>query len=307
MLSDEKFYDRAAKFALLKDVDGKYFTFEEYKALTEANQKDKDGNLVYLYTTNVNDQYSYIQAAKDKAYSVLVMDGQLDVHAISQMEQKFEKTRFVRVDSDTIDNLIPKSDAGKVTLDEEQKNALQEIFKSQMPKIEKTEFYVTFEALGASSNPVMLTQSEYMRRMREMSSMQPGMSFYGEMPDNFNLVLNTDHELVKQVLSDEEQACAEKLSPVTADLKGWKARQEDLREAQNKKKEEEITSQEKEDMTNTNKKVDELVAQRNTILAEYAGNNKVVSQLIDLALLANGMLKGEALSQFIKRSVQMIG
>ena len=307
MLSDEKFYDRAAKFALLKDVDGKFFTFEEYKALTEANQTDKDGNRIYLYTTNVNDQYSYIQAAKDKAYSVLVMDGQLDVHAISQMEQKFEKTQFVRVDSDTVDNLIRKNDAGQVTLNEDEKNALQEMFKSQLPKIEKTEFYVTFEALGASSNPVMLTQSEYMRRMREMSSMQPGMSFYGEMPDNYNLVLNTDHELVKKVLADEEQACSDKLQPIVADLKGWKARQSDLREAQGKKKEEEITSEEKEDMTNTDKKVDELVAQRNTVLSEYAGENKVVSQMIDLALLANGMLKGEALSQFIKRSVQLIG
>ena len=307
MLSDEKFYDRGAKFALLKDVDGKYYTFEEYKALVEANQTDKEGNLIYLYTTNVNDQYSYIQAAKDKAYSVLIMDGQLDVHAISQMEQKFDKTRFVRVDSDTIDNLIRKDNVGQVTLNEDQKNALQEMFKSQLPKIEKTDFIVTFEALGENSNPVMLTQSEYMRRMREMSAMQPGMSFYGEMPDNYNLVLNTDHELVKKVLSEEEQNCEEKLKPILADLKGWKARQEDLREAQNKKKEEEITSAEKEDMTNTNHKIDELTSQRNAILAEYAGSNKLVSQLIDLALLANGMLKGEALSKFIKRSVQLIG
>ncbi len=307
MLSEEKFYDRAAKFALLKDVDGKYYTFEEYKALTEANQTDKEGNLIYLYTTNANDQYSYIQAAKDKAYSVLIMDGQLDVHAISQMEQKFEKTRFVRVDSDTIDNLIRKDDVSKVTLNEDEKNALQEMFKSQLPKIDKTDFIVTFEALGANSNPVMLTQSEYMRRMREMSAMQPGMSFYGELPDNYNLVLNTDHELVKKILTEEEAACAEKLNPILADLKGWKTRQSDLRETQSKKKEEEITSEEKEDMTSTNKKIDELVEQRNSILSEYAGENKLVSQLIDLALLANGMLKGEALSQFIKRSVQMIG
>ncbi len=306
MLSEEKFYDRAAKFALLKDVDGKYYTFEEYKTLTEANQTDKEGNLVYLYTTNANDQYSYIQAAKDKAYSVLTMNGQLDIHAISQMEQKFEKTRFVRVDSDTIDNLIRKEDVNKVTLNEDEKNVLQEMFKSQLPKIEKTDFIVTFEALGENSNPVMLTQSEYMRRMREMSAMQPGMSFYGELPDSYNLVLNTEHELVKKILTEEEAACAEKLNPILADLKGWKARQSDLREAQSKKKEEEITSEEKEDMTNTNKKIDELVEQRNSILSEYAAENKLVSQLIDLALLANGMLKGEALSQFIKRSVQMI-
>ncbi|MBR5297857.1 MAG: molecular chaperone HtpG, partial [Parabacteroides sp.] len=300
-------YDRVAKFALLKDVGGKYFTFEEYKTLTEGEQTDKDGNLIYLYTTNINDQYSYIQAAKDKGYSVLVMDGQLDVHAISQLEQKFEKTRFVRVDSDTIDNLIRKTDANQVTLNEDQKNALQEMFKSQMPKLDKIEFMVTFEALGENSNPVMLTQSEYMRRMREMSAMQPGMSFYGELPESYSLVLNTDHALVKRLLTEEETACAEKLNPILGDLNGWKARQADLREAQSKKKEEEISSAEKEDMTNTNKKVDELVEQRNAIWAEYAASNKLVSQLIDLALLANGMLKGEALSQFIKRSVQMIG
>lgn len=307
MLSDEKFYERAAKFALLKDVDGIFYTFDEYNTLVKENQTDKEGNLIYLYTNNKDEQYSYIHAAKDKGYSVLMMDGQLDVHVVGQLEQKFEKTRFVRVDSDTVDNLIPKENAGKVTLEKNQKNALQQVFKSQLPKVEKTEFYVTFEALGANANPVMITQSEYMRRMREMSAMQPGMSFYGEMPDNYNLVLNTDHELVKEVLSDEESACSEKLSPVLADLKGWQARQSDLQDAQGKKKEEEISSQEKEDLTKTSQKIDELQAQRDAILAEYAAGNKVVSQLIDLALLGNGMLKGEALSRFIKRSVQLIG
>ena len=307
MLTDEKFYDRAVKFALFKDVEGKYFTFEEYKNLIKDNQTDKEGNLIYLYTTNKDEQYSYIQAAKDKGYSVLDMDGQLDVHLIGQLEQKFEKSRFVRVDSDTIDNLIRKEDANKVTLSEEQKTAMQEVFKSQMPKLNKTEFYVTFEALGENANPVMLTQSEYMRRMREMSAMQPGMSFYGEMPDSFNFVLNTDHPLIKKVLTEEEQACDEKLKPILGDIKGWEARQADLREAQSKKKEDEITAQEKEDMTNTDHKLDELREQRNQVLAEYAGTNKTVSQLIDLALLGNGMLKGEALSQFIKRSVELIG
>ena len=307
MLTDEKFYDRAVKFALFKDVEGKYFTFEEYKNLIKDNQTDKEGNLIYLYTTNKDEQYSYIQAAKDKGYSVLEMDGQLDVHLIGQLEQKFEKSRFVRVDSDTIDNLIRKEDSNKVTLSEEQKTAMQEVFKSQMPKLNKTEFYVTFEALGENANPVMLTQSEYMRRMREMSAMQPGMSFYGEMPDSFNFVLNTDHPLIKKVLTEEEQACDEKLKPILSDIKGWEARQADLREAQSKKKEDEITAQEKEDMTNTDHKLDELREQRNQVLAEYAGTNKTVSQLIDLALLGNGMLKGEALSQFIKRSVELIG
>ena len=307
MLTQEDFYDRAKDFALLSDTDGKHYTFEEYKTLIKDNQTDKDGNLIYLYANNKDEQYSYIQAAKDKGYSVLEMDGQLDVHLIGQLEQKFEKSRFVRVDSDTIDNLIRKEDSNKVTLSEEQKMAMQEVFKSQMPKLNKTEFYVTFEALGENANPVMLTQSEYMRRMREMSAMQPGMSFYGEMPDSFNFVLNTDHPLIKKVLTEEEQACDEKLKPILSDIKGWEARQADLREAQSKKKEDEITAQEKEDMTNTNHKLDELREQRNQVLAEYAGTNKTVSQLIDLALLGNGMLKGEALSQFIKRSVELIG
>lgn len=307
MLTDEKFYDRAVKFTLVKDVEGKYFTLEEYKNLIKDNQTDKDGNLIYLYTTNKDEQYSYIQAAKDKGYSVLEMNGQLDVHAIGQLEQKFEKSRFTRVDGDTIDNLIRKADANQVALDEEQKNALREVFKSQLPKVEKAEFYVTFEALGEAANPVILTQSEYMRRMREMSAMQPGMSFYGEMPDSFNFVLNTDHALVKKVLADEETACAESLKPILADIKGWEARQADLRESQSKKKEEEITAEEKEDMTNTNHKLDELRGQRDQILADYAKGNNLVSQLIDLALLGNGMLKGEALSRFIKRSVKMIG
>jgi molecular chaperone HtpG len=307
MLTDDKFYDRAAKFALFKDVDGKYFTFEEYRTLVKESQKDREGNLIYLYTGSPEDQYSYIQAAKDKGYSVLMMDGQLDVHFAGKLEEKLEKTRLVRVDSDTIDNLIRKEDAGKeVTLSEDRKNALQEIFKSRMPKMEKAEFYVTFEALGENSNPVMLTQSEYMRRMREMSAMQPGMSFYGELPDNYNLVLNTDHPLVKKVLADEESACADKLNPILADIKGWEARRSSLSEAQKDKKDEEIPALEKEDMENTNRKLDELRDQRNALFAEYAASNDLVGQLIDLALLGNGMLKGEPLSRFIKRSVQML-
>lgn len=306
MLSDEKFYERAAKFALYKDVDDQYYTHDEYQQLIKENQTDKEGFLTYLYTTNPNDQYSYIQAAKDKGYSVLVMDGQLDVHAISQLEQKLEKTKFVRVDSDTIDRLIRKTDGNTVHLDDRQKEALQEIFTSQLLGIDKVEFTVSFEALGQSANPVMLTQSEYMRRMREMSAMQPGMSFYGEMPDSYNLVLNTDHALIQSVLTDEEKACAEKLQPVRNDIKGWEARQSDLREAQNKKKEDEITASEKEDLTNTNRKLTELRGQQNAILAEYAAGNPIIGQLIDLALLGNGLLKGEALSRFIRRSVDLI-
>ncbi len=306
MLTDEKFYDRAAKFALLKDVDGKYFTFEEYKTLVKENQTDKEGNLIYLYTNSKDEQYSYIQAAKDKGYSVLFMDGQLDTHVIGQLEQKFEKTQFVRVDSDVIDNIIRKENKNTVSLSDDQQKALQQMFKSQTPKLEKADFYVTVEALGENSSPVMLTQSEYMRRMREMSAMQPGMSFYGELPESYNLVLNSDHRLVKEVLEQEEAACTEKLEPIQAEIKGWEARQSDLRDAQSKKKDEEITAEEKEDMTNTNKKLDELREQYNEVLAEYATQNKLVSQLIDLALLSNGMLKGEALSRFIRRSVDMI-
>ena len=307
MLSDEKFYDRAAKFALLKDVDGTYYTLEEYRKLIASEQTDKEGGVIYLYTTNPDEQYSYIQAAKDRGYNVLVMDGQLDVHAIGQLEQKIEKTRFVRVDSDTIDRLILKADAPTVSLTDEQRQALQQVFRSRLPKMGKTDFVVTFEALGPSANPVMLTQGEFMRRMREMSAMQPGMSFYGEMPESYNLVLNTDHPLILSVLSDEEKACTDKLQPILSDIKGWEARQHDLREAQNKKKEDELTEAEKEDMTNTNRTLDELRSRRDTILTEYAAGNKVVGQLIDLALLANGLLKGEPLSRFIRRSVELIG
>lgn len=307
MLSEEKFYERAAKFALLKDVDDKYYTFEEYRKLVEANQTNKDGNLVYLYTNSKDDQYSYIQAAKDKGYNVLIMDGQLDTHVVGQLEQKLDKTSFIRVDSDTIENIIKKEDTSTVSFTDDQQNALREVFKTSLPKLDKTEFMVMFEALGENTNPVMLTQSEYMRRMREMSAMQPGMSFYGEMPESYSLVLNTDHSLVKKVLEETEEACKEKTTPILNDLKGWKTREADLRESQSKKKEEEISEQEKEDLTSTNRKVEELTEQYNSIFATYAPDNKLINQLIDLALLSNGMLKGEALSKFIKRSVQLIG
>ena len=306
MLSDEKFYERAVKFDLFKDVDNKYFTLEEYKTLIKDTQTDKDDTLIYLYSTNPNDQYSYIQAAKDKGYSVLLFDGQLDMPMIGQLEQKFEKTRYVRVDSDTIGKIIRKDDSQNVELDADQKNALQEVFKSRIPTIEKTDFIVSFEALGAETNPVMLTQSEYMRRMRDMAAIQPGMSFYGELPDSYNLVLNTDHKLVKKVLEDEEKACTDKVKPLLDEIKGWEARQADLRDSQNKKKQEEITEAEKEDMANTNKTLDDLRQSRNQIFTDYAKDNNLVSQLIDLALLSNGMLKGEALSRFIRRSAEML-
>ncbi|MDR3268067.1 MAG: molecular chaperone HtpG [Tannerella sp.] len=306
MLSDDKFYDRAAKFSFLKDVDDTYFTQDEYRKLVQENQTDKDGTTIYLYTTSRNDQYSYIQVAKEKGYSVLLMDGQLDVHVISRLEQKLEKTRFVRVDGDTIDNLIRKTDQNTVHLDDAQQTTLREIFKRRFPTLEKTEFQVTFEALGQQANPVMLTQSEYMRRMREMSTMQPGMSIYGDIPDSYNLVLNTDHPLLKNILADEEKTCAGELNPILADIKGWEARRTDLREAQNKKKPEEITPAETADLTDTNKKLDELQEQRDRIFSAYAAENPIVGQLIDLALLGNGLLKGEPLSRFIRRSVDIL-
>ena len=306
MLSEEKFYDRALKFDLLKDVDGKYFTLDEYKKLIESSQKDKDGTLIYLYSTNPNDQYSYISAAKDKGYSVLLFDGQLDIPMVGHFEQKNEKTRYVRVDSDTIGQLIRKDEAQVVNFTEDQKNAMQQVFKSRTPALEKTEFMVSLEALGAESNPVMLTQSEYMRRMREMAAIQPGMSFYGEMPDSYTLVLNTDHKLIKKVMEDEEKACTEQVQPILNDIKGWEARQKDLRDKQNKKKYDDITEAEREDMTNTNKKLDELREQCNQVYAGFAKDNQLVSQLIDLALLSNGMLKGESLSRFIKRSADLL-
>lgn len=306
MLTDEKFYDRSSKFFLLKDVDGIYFTLDQYKDLIKGEQTDKDGNLIYLYSTKKDEQYSYIEAAKEKGYNVLLMDGQLDVHMVGFLEQKLEKAHFVRVDSDTIDNLVRKEKNGEVKFSEDQQKAMREIFKSQLPKLDKAEFSIVFEALGSASNPVMITQSEYMRRMREMSAMQPGMSFYGELPDSYNLVLNTDHPLIQQVLDNEENECSVKLAPVVSDLKGWEARQADLTKSQSGKKDEEIPASEKEDLLNTNKKIDELNAECNTIWSTYAAGNKTVSQLIDLALLSNGMLKGEALSRFIKRSVDLI-
>jgi molecular chaperone HtpG len=308
ILTDEKFHDRAGKFVLLKDVDGKYFTLEEYKTLIKEEQTDKDDTLVFLYTDNVEERYAYIQAAKDKGYNVLLFDGQLDLHFAGKLEEKGDKMRFVRVDSDTLANLIRKEDhKSAVSLSDEQQATLQEVFKSQLPKAEKTDFYVTLEALGASAQPIVLTQSEYMRRMREMSTVQSGMSFYGELPDHYSVVLNADHPLIQKVLSETTTACTDRLSPILADLKGWEARKTSLLDKKKEQKEEDIPVTDKEDLESTEKKIEELSTQRNAVLAEEAANNKLVGELIDLALLSNGMLKGEALSRFIGRSLQMIG
>ena len=306
MLSQEDFYDRAKDFALFKDVDGKYFTFEEYKTLIKDNQTDKDGNLVYLYANNKEEQYSYIEAAKEKGYSVLIMDGQLDTPMVNMLEQKLEKSRFTRVDSDIIDRLIVKEDAKKTELTKEQTDNLSQVFRSQMPKLDKTEFMVEVQALGENSKPVMITQNEWMRRMKAMSQFQQGMNFYGQMPDSYSIVLNSDHSLVKKVLEDSEAHTSEALKPILAEIRGQEARLAALHQEQTKKKPEEITQEEKDDVHNTEKAIQDEKAKRDEIVANYAKDNSIVHQLIDLALLQNGMLKGAALEAFLKRSVDLI-
>ncbi len=251
MLSDDKFYDRANKFCLVKNTDNKLFTFEEYKTLISANQTDKDDTLIYLYSNSKDAEYSYINAAKEKGYDVVLFDGQLDVHMASLLEQKLEKCRFVRVDSDTVDNLIKKDEEKEVSLTDKQKEELKDTFLHRIPKIEKTEFTIDYKALSENVMPIQITQNEFMRRMREMSAMQTGMSFYGEMPNNYNLVLNIDHPLIKNIMAD-------------------------------------VDGKEKD------------------AVEKYAEENSTVGQLIDLALLSNGMLKGEELSKFIKQSVDII-
>lgn len=306
MLSQEDFYDRAKDFALFKDVAGKYFTMEEYKTLIKDNQTDKNGDLVYLYATNKNDQYSYIKAAEDKGYSVLLMDGQLDMPMVSMLEQKLEKSRFARVDADIIDRLIQKEDAKKSALEADDRDKLSEVFRSQMPMDGKATFNVDMEALGEQAQPVLITESEYMRRMKDMSHFQPGMSFYGQMPDSYTVVLNTDHALVKEVLDETRKATDEALKPIEGELKGQQARLAALHQSQSKKKPEEITKEEKDDLEKAEKAVNEQCDKKKKILCDYAKDNKIVHQLIDLALLQNGMLKGKALDEFLKRSVEMI-
>ena len=306
MLSEESFYDRAKDFALFKDVDGKYFTYDEYKTLIKDQQTDKEGQLVYLYATDAEEQYSYIEAAKAKGYSVLLFDGQLDTPTVSMYEQKFEKSRFTRVDGDVIDRLIQKSDEKKEALAPESRDSITSVFQSQLPKMEKSEIYVDVEAMGEQQQPVVITQSEYMRRMKDMSRYQQGMGFYAQMPDSYSLVLNSDHQLVKKVLADCEEKTAEALKPVSGEIKGLEARLAALRQSQDKKKPEEITEEEKNDMRDTQKAIEDEKKKKKDILSDYAKGNPVVHQLIDLALLQNGMLKGAALDAFLKRSVEMI-
>ena len=306
MLTQEDFYERAKDFALLADTDGKCYTFDEYKTLIKDNQTDKDGTLIYLYANNKEEQYSYIDAAKNKGYNVLLMDGQLDIAVVSMLEQKFEKTRFTRVDSDVVDNLIVKEEAKGEALDASQQEVLATLFKSQLPKMDKTEFHVSAQPLGEETSPVLITQSEYMRRMKEMANIQAGMSFYGEMPDMYSLVLNSDHKLVKGILADESNECATTLAPIQAEIDEVSKQRKELRKQHEGKKDEEIPTAEKDELEKLDKKWDDLKQQKEGILSGYAGQNKVVRQLIDLALLQNGMLKGEALNNFVKRSLELI-
>lgn len=308
MLTDEKFYDRAKEFALFKNVDGKYFTFDEYKSLIAPEQTDKDGNLIYLYANNADEQHTYIEAAKAKGYDVLLMDGQLDAHWISQLEQKNEKSRFVRVDSDVVEKLIVKADAAKVELTDEQRSALTAVFQSQLPVQEKTEFIVTLENLGAEVQPIVITQNEWMRRMKEMAATggNPMMGFYGEMPNSYNVVLNVAHPLVDALLKTEEAECADKVAPLSQTMAGLDTRKNALNEAHKGKKGEEIPTAEKEELADIDKQIAALGEQKKAVYADFAAAHNRVKQLVDLALLANNMLKGKDLAEFVKRSVDLL-
>ena len=306
MLTEESFYDKAKQFALFTDTDDKHFTYEEYQTLIKDNQTDKDGNLIYLYATDRDEQYTYIEAAHEKGYNVLNFDGQLDTAMLNLFEQKMEKSRFSRVDADIIDRIIVKEDLNKVTLTSEESEMLTTAFKSQMPELKKTEFYVEAQPLGATASPLLITQSEYMRRMKEMAAINAGMSFYGEMPDMYTLILNTDHPLIQSVLTAEKEQTASALAPINEETTALQAREEALEASHKGMKDEEIPSAEKDELSELHTKIDAQRTKREAIYTDFAKNNKVLHQLIDLALLGNGMLKGEALSKFIKRSVDLI-
>jgi molecular chaperone HtpG len=307
MLTDDKFYDRAKKFALLKNVDGKYFTFDEYMEIIKTNQTDKDKQLVYLYATNELDQHSYIEAAKNKGYDVLLMDGQLDIHFVNHLEQKFENSRFVRVDSDIVEKLIPKEDKLELKLNEQQKEDLTTIFQSQLPSEDKANFLVTFEALSEDDVPVMITQQEFMRRMKEMNELGGGgPMMFGDLPDSYNLVVNGNHSLVQRIIEDEEKEVGEKVSSLKSKIESLEAKKQELEKAKEGKKDEEIPQAEKDELEELNKKISELKEKKDKELKEFASKEKLVSQLIDLALLSNNMLKGQALTKFVKRSIELI-
>lgn len=304
MLSDEKFCEQAMKFALVSDTEGQFFKLDDYKKLIEGNQTDKDGNLVYLYATDKEAQYSYIKAANDKGYNVLMMDGQLDIPFVSMLEQKNKKSRFVRVDSDVIDNLIRKEDDNKSELSADEQAMASTLFKSQIPAIEKSEFYVSFAALAATDQPVVITQSEYMRRMKEMAQFQSGMNFYGELPNAYNLTLNTNHPVVKKVIEAANESLEGELKPVNDELKATNAVIEAIKSLDKDGKG--VPEDKKADLKTNEDKATELRAKKDELISKYAAGNDTVKQLIDIALLGNGLLKGEALSNFLKRSVSLL-
>ena len=306
MLTEEDFYDKAGKFALLQDTDGNKYTYDEYKNLISAEQTDKDGNIVYLYSNDKDKEYSFIDNAKSKGYNVLMMDGQLDIALISLLERKFEKSRFTRVDSDIIENLIVKDEQKFSSLGENEREVLTGIFQSRIPTMEKKEFYVQAQAMGENGAPVMITQAEYMRRMKEMAAIQPGMSFYGDMPDMYNILVNEEHPLVKRILSEAETKCANDLHPIDEKKKSLESRRTELYNARKDKKEEDIPQSEKDELSNIEKEIADTKSKKEAILSAYAANNNIVRQLIDITLLQNNMLTGEALNNFVKRSIEMM-
>ena len=303
MLTDEKFCEPAMKFALVEDTDGKFFKLEDYRKLIESAQTDKDGNVVYLYATDKEQQYSYIKAATDRGYSVLLMNGQLDVHFIGLLEQKIEKSRFVRVDADVIDNIIPKADKKEADITPLQRTMLTTVFKSQIPAIDKSEFYISFEAASPESQPVVITQSEYMRRMKDMAALQPGMSFYGELPDSYNLTLNTNHPVVKRIMEDAQAAVGSRVEELENDLAAANAAIKAINDAKGDKEPDE---EQKKQLSENEARAADVRKQEETVLTEYASGQDRVKQLVDIALLSNGMLKGEALSKFLQRSISLL-
>jgi molecular chaperone HtpG len=290
----------------VKDTEGKFYTLEEYQTLIKDAQTDKDGKLVYLYAADREAHYTYIDSAHAKGYNVLLMDGQLDTPLVQMLERKLEKTTFTRVDSDVIDRLIQKDEPKGEELSAERSANLSAVFETQLPKTDKTTYHVETQPMGEEAMPVVITQSEYMRRMKDMARIQPGMGFYGEMPDMYSLVLNTDNRLIKEVLEQSEQATEEALKPIEAELRGLNARKAVLQAEQDKKKYDEITEDERKDMEQCRADIETQEGKRREVLGEYAKGNERVHQLIDLALLQNGLLTGEALTRFVKRSVELL-
>jgi molecular chaperone HtpG len=304
MLTDEKFCDSAMKFALMEDTDGKFFKIDDYKKLITTAQTDKDGNLIFLYANNKEEQYTYIKAAKDKGYNVLFMDSQLDPHFIGLLERKIEKSRFERVDADVIDNIIRQKDKKEAELDPMQRNIMTTMFKSQIPAMGKSEFMILFEPLSESAQPVVITQSEYMRRMKEMAAMQPGMSFYGELPDSYNMTLNVEHPVVKKIMESAVAELEKDIKPLDTELESTNAAIKAIHDA--KKDDKELDEDKKKELADNEKKAEDIRKSESDIITKYASRQDKVKQLVDIALLGNGLLKGEALNNFLKRSVDLL-